>query len=402
MLLANRSLDALFTELKTYLFDDFIPFMDSNVVDSQYGGFFCNTDRVGDNINTNKRTWYDGRGIWVYSYLYNYIDKKSAFFEIAKRTVALVSKVKHAENELWPWEYDRFGKDLQTNEPDLYGNLFVAEGFAEYSIALGDESYWQRAKDILMQCYAAYDRPDYLYKLQYSPISSVTHAPRVLGHAMIMLRLSTSLLKHKNDVAIDAISKRCIDDLLIKHYNTEFNLMAEVLDRDYSNINAELSQFVYIGHAIESLWMLMDEALRRGDEPLYNEVVDRFKLHVEVAWDDVYGGVFHCLDHVDENRWLTDKVLWSQHEVLIGLLTILERDAKDEWALRWFDKMYNYVIQVFPLSTHGFPLWNIGGDRKMSFEQKGQRIENYHHPRFLMICMQKIEQIRNKMELNQK
>lgn len=399
--MANRSIETLYKEFKSYLFEDFIPFMDEKVVDKQYGGFLCNTGRDGRNLNTNKRTWYDGRGIWVYSYLYKHIDQRAEYLEIARNTVDLVLKTKEAENELWPWEYDQFGNDLKTDDPDIYGNLFVAEGFAEYAAASGDDSYWQQAKDILMRCRVLYDHPDYLYKLQYSPISSITHVPRVLGHSMIMLRLSTSLLKQKDDPDIEAIAERCVDELLDKHYNTDFNLMIEVLDHDYSYINDELSQFVYIGHAIESLWMIMDEALRREDDELFNEAARRFKRHVEVAWDDVYGGVFHCIDHVDENRWLSDKVLWAQHEVLIGLLTILEKYPNDEWALHWFEKMYTYVVQTFPLADYGLPLWNIGGDRKVSFIKEGVRIENYHHPRFLMMGMQKLLQMQERKKFNQ-
>jgi len=402
MLLANRPIQTLFSEIRQYLFDDYLPFMDKHVVDHKYGGFLCNTDRRGRNLNTNKRTWYDGRGVWVYSYLYNHIENKSEYLEIAKKTLHLSLTVKDAASEFWPWEYDRSGNDLKSNEPDIYGNLFVAEGLTEYSRASNDESYWYLAKNILLQCAALYEQPNYQYQLQYSPDSAVSHASRVLGHSMIMLRLSTSLLRLKADPEIEKVSSTCITALCERHFNPEFNLMIELLNNDYSFMSSEMSQFVYIGHAMESLWMLMDEALRRKDKELFNKSVNRFKFHVEVAWDDVYGGVFHCLDNVNENKWLTDKVLWAQHEVLIGLLTIIENDPDDNWALDWFDKMYNYVVEVFPLSRYGFSLWNIGGDRKMTFVEEGTRIENYHHPRFLMSSMEKLERIQQKIKLNGK
>lgn len=398
-MLAKRSIQTLLKEFHGYLFDDFVPFMDRHVIDHQLGGFCCNTNRLGGNLDTNKRTWYDGRGIWVYSYLYNHIEKKPEYLKVARDTVELVLKTKSVDTLLWPWEYDREGNNLMTDEPDIYGNLFVAEGLAEYSVAVNDDTYWNMAKGILMQCYELYEQPDYLYKLQYSPTPSVTHASRVLGHSMIMLRLSTSLLRLKEDSELDRISSHCINALLRNHYNPEFNLMVELLNHDYSNMGSQISQFVYIGHAIESLWMVMDECVRRNDEALFNEAMQRFKFHVEVAWDDVYGGVFHCIDNVWENKWLTDKVLWAQHEVLVGLLIILEQRPEDSWAVHWFDKMYNYVLETFPLSTYGFSLWNIGGDRKMSFVAEGIRIENYHHPRFLMLGIQKLDQIQQKIKL---
>ena len=43
--------------------------MEKYVIDHVYGGFMCNTDRDGTNITQDKNTWYEGRGIWVYSFL---------------------------------------------------------------------------------------------------------------------------------------------------------------------------------------------------------------------------------------------------------------------------------------------------------------------------------------------
>jgi len=388
----NDRWNGLLDEHEYFLFDDYLPFIDKFVFDHENGGFMWNTDRKGQNITSNKRTWYDGRGIWVYSFLYNHFERNPAYLEMAQKTVDLVLKTKQPSEPFWPWSYDRLGNNLYENTPDIYGNLFVAEGLAEFSIATNNDSYWEKSKEILLNCVDIYDSSGYLYKLEYSPVPSFTHAERVLGHWMIMLRLSTNLLKGRNDVEVEKVSTRCLDALMNHHYHTEFNLMIEVLNHDLSHPKGELSQFVYIGHAIESLWMVMDEALRRNDQSLFKLAADRFKFHVEVAWDDVYGGVFHCLNHVNENRWLTDKVLWAQQEVLVGLILLIEK-GNDPWAIEWFEKIYTYVIETYPLKKYGYSLWNIGGNRKMDFVEQGVRIENYHQPRHLMLNILRIKNI---------
>ena len=394
--LADRSLENLLREYDDYLFKDFLPFMDSHIFDHEHGGFKCNTDQSGRNISTNKRTWYDGRGIWVYSFLYNHIEKNTEYLDVAKKTVDLVLKTKHADELFWPWAYDYKGKDLKEFPPDIYGNLFVAEGFAEYSIATNDATYWHKAKDILLECVAEYDRVDYSYLLEYSPQgSSFTHAERVLGHWMIILRLTTSLLKIHPDKEVEEINSRCIDALIVTHFNQKFNLMNEVSAKDFSQVSEEIEQFVYIGHAIESLWMIMDEGLRRNDCKLFELAAERFKFHVEVAWDDVYGGIFHCLDHVDNNKWLLDKVLWAQEEVLVGIMLLIEHN-NDPWAVHWFDKMYNYVLKDFSQKQEGFILWKIGGNRNLTAGIQQDRIENYHHPRHLMLNSLAIKNIIKK------
>lgn len=395
VLLTGRGLDDVLKEYDRFLFDEFLPFVDRFVVDHQYGGFACNTDYFGRNITKNKRTWYDGRGIWVYSFLYQHVKKDPHYLEIATKAVKLVLSARKKGDVFWPWSYDQQGKPLEEYPGDIYGNLFVAEGLVAYSQAVESQKYWEHAREILLESVTVYDQAGYTYKLEYTPDPSVPVAERVLGHWMIMLRLATNLLRIREDQEVLDIADRCIHALMVYHYNPECKLMVEVLDHDNQQMAGVMSQFVYIGHAIESLWMVMDEAIRRKDEELFNRASERFKFHVEVAWDDVYGGVFHCLNHVDENKWLLDKVLWAQEEVLIGCLILIEHRG-DSWAIEWFDKMYKYVLKSFPVRAGPYNVWRIGGNRRVQFEGSGNRIENFHHPRHLMLNKLAIERLINK------
>jgi len=215
-----------------------------------------------------------------------------------------------------------------------------------------------------------------------------------------MLSLSRSILKKEEDKATKQLADRCLNALLNHHLNPEFQLMVEFLEKDMALSGDGLDQFVYIGHAIEVLWMMMEEAIRREDDILLNKSCTLFRRHLEIAWDDVYGGVFHCLEHVNENKWLTGKVLWAQQEALIGLLIVIEYTG-EQWAYEWYDRVYNYVIETFPLEKYGYRLWNIGGDRKMTFRKESVRIENYHTPRHLMRSIQLLEKIREKNNCHQ-
>lgn len=382
--LAGKPISELVSEYKSFLFDDYLPFIDQYVFDHEFGGFKCNTSYSGRNISTDKRTWYDARGVWVYSYLYVNLDKDIRYRHNAEKTVALLLKVNEEVGKLWPWAYDQKGKPLSEKKPDIYGNLFVAEALAMYSQAVKDEKYWEKSKDILINCMKRYEETEYTYELQYSPDPSFQDAPIVLGHWMIILRVCTGLLKIKEDHVIQNISDKCIDALIEKHQVPPHNLMLEVLNRDMQPVKGAMSQFVYIGHAIESLWMLMDEARRRKDTHLFDVSAERFKKHVEVAWDDVYGGVFHCLNDIEANAWDLNKVLWAQHEVLIGLLILIDH-KKDAWAIEFYDEMYNYVVSNFVQKERFLKPWKIGGNRHIFKKGEGERIENYHHPRSLMM-----------------
>jgi mannose/cellobiose epimerase-like protein (N-acyl-D-glucosamine 2-epimerase family) len=106
-----------------------------------------------------------------------------------------------------------------------------------------------------------------------------------------------------------------------------------------------------------------------------------FKRHVTVAHDDVFGGYFRALDHVDNNIWKVDKVLWLQEEVLIGSMFIAEHTG-DKWAVQRFNETLKYVREKFAKPDNLF--WASAGDRYLKDYAK-LRAEHYHHPRHLML-----------------
>ena len=390
--LAGQTLEKLLEQYRYHLFDDFLPFMDKYVVDHEYGGFMCNTERDGTNITTNKTARYEGRGIWVYSFLYNKVKKDPKYLEIARKSVEFILKNEPTGDNLWPGSYSKEGNPISEAPVAIYEDLFIANGLSEYSKATGEDKYWNKAKGILLKCMKIYNKPDYAYVVGYGPKVEHEKGSRVLAHWMVIIRLTTQMLEYKSDPELEKIADECVDAIMNHHFNSEYNLFNELLNHDLSRPEGPFSQFVYTGHAIETLWMLLYEAERRNDKELFNLVAERFKRHVEVAWDDVYGGVFRSLDNVNENIWKVDKVLWAQEEVLIGCLFIIEHTG-DQWAKDMFVKMYDFVIDKYPLKQYGYPIWILDADRKVTFEEHYTRVGNFHHPRHLMLNILSLERM---------
>ena len=390
--LAGQTPEQLLEQYRYYLFDDFLPFMDKHVVDHEYGGFMCNTDRDGTKINTNKSARYEGRGLWVYSFLYNKLKKDPKYLEIAEKSVEFILKNEPTGDNLWPGSYSKEGKPISKAPVVIYEDLFIANGLSEYSKATGEDKYWDKAKELLIKCMKIYNRPDYGHVVSYGPQAEHTKGPRVLGHWMVIIRLVTQMLENRSDPELEKIADECVDAIMNYHFNPEFSLINEVLNHDLSRPEGPYSQFAYTGHAIETLWMLLYEAERKKDKELFNLVAERFKRHVEVAWDDVYGGIFRCLDNVNENIWKVDKVLWAQEEVLIGSLFIIEHTGA-QWAKDMFARMYDYVIDKYPLKQYGYPIWILTADRKVTFEEQTARVGNFHHPRHLMLNILSLERM---------
>jgi mannose/cellobiose epimerase-like protein (N-acyl-D-glucosamine 2-epimerase family) len=398
--LAGRSLKELRDLYRRDLFDDFLPFMDRYVIDHKMGGFMCNTDFDGTNFNRNKSSWFEGRGAWVYAFLYNNLAREEKYLNVARKSVELLLKIKPSgEDQLWPADLTREGKPLRASpENEVYGDLFIAEGFAEYSKATNDRAYWEMAKRIVDKCLRIYDRPDYrpsIGQTYLGPEARPFPGARIQGVWMVLIRLVTQMLRMHPDPELEKIAARSVDAVMNYHFNPAFDLNNELLNHDLSRPTNQYAELVYTGHSLEISWMILFEAARIRDEKLFNTEVERFKRHAGVAWDDVYGGVFRNLQNVDQNVWSLDKVLWAQEEVLIAALFIIEHTGVG-WAKELFDKMYSYVRAKFPLKDHGSPLWMYASDRRATFEafaKMPKRVENYHHPRHLMLNLLSLERI---------
>lgn len=394
-MLAGKTLSELIAQYRGYLFEDFLPFVEAHVFDPEFGGFMCHTDLKGRNITTEKYTWYQGRGLWSFSFLYNKLEKNPRYLQVAERTAAFILRTRPEGESFWPANFSREGKPIAPPAPNFYGDLFVALGLQEYAKASGREDYWDLAREIMMKSLRAYDRPDYFPEAAQSYVKTLPLIPgaRVGGHWFMLLNLATSLLEAKPDRQIEAVADRAIDAVMNFHYNPDFDLINEVINHDLSRPTNDIAQLVHTGHNTETLWMTMAEARRRKDEALFERAARHFQRNLEVAWDDVYGGVFTSLNHVDRFEWLTNKANWAQAETIIGLLMIIEHTGA-AWAKTWFDRLFSYFTDKYPLKKYGYPLWIDYADRKVTFVEKDYaRTEILHHPRHLMMAILLLEKM---------
>src|SRR5690606_24687687 len=85
--IGDWTLQELKDKLHAELFDQFIPNMDQYAIDHEYGGVMCSLDvRTGELTNMEKTAWFVGRGLWVYSFLYNHLHQDTRYLEIAEKS----------------------------------------------------------------------------------------------------------------------------------------------------------------------------------------------------------------------------------------------------------------------------------------------------------------------------
>lgn len=388
--IAGMTLEELRKKYHKELFENFLPNMDKYAIDHEYGGVMCSLDvRTGKLANMEKTAWFVGRGMWVYSFLYNNLDPNPRYLEIASKSKDLLLKLQPKDDSFWPQRFSREGSAL-TGPGDIYGSLFVAEGLFEYAKASGEKKYRQLAKKIIFDCVERYDRPDYSYSIaSYFKGAPAIQGPRVLGHWMIFLSLSTQMLKHEPDEDLEKLAARSIDSIMNFHVNKDYGLTNEILNHDMSLPDNGFSQHSIVGHGLETLAFVMFDAARRKDVKLFRTAEPIFKKLVDVSADYVYGGYFHALQKVDDYTWTTGKSLWCQQEVLNGALFLIEH-TNDEWGYRHFARTDSYIFDKYYNPDYKF--WYSGGDRKMA-SPNTNLLEHYHHARQLMLGLLSIDRM---------
>ena len=162
--LAGMSLAELRQGLYDQLFQVLLPFWDKHGIDHEYGGLMCSLDYDGTLLDTGKNLWFLGRGIWVYSFLYNHFGNNPQFLEVAKKTKEFVFKYARQGDGWWAEELSREGKVQRPFSGDTEGMYHLAEGLHEYAAASGDEQSREAALAILNKLFRDFDSPSFRYR----------------------------------------------------------------------------------------------------------------------------------------------------------------------------------------------------------------------------------------------
>src|ERR1035437_1621930 len=144
------------------LFGNLLPFWDKHGIDHQYGGVMHALDYDGTVVDSNKLSWFQGRAIWIYSFLYNRFEQNPAYLEIARKTQDFLLMNAPQPDGWWAEEFSRDGKVVKPFSGDLYGMYFAAEGLQEYAWAARDEQARDLAIALMKKLYRRIQEPDFL------------------------------------------------------------------------------------------------------------------------------------------------------------------------------------------------------------------------------------------------
>lgn len=377
---------------KESLLNDIIPFWSKNSLDKEFGGYLSSLDRDGSVFDTDKYTWPIARQIWTYSMLYNKVEQKQEWLDIAKLGAEFLrDKGMDSEGKFF-WAFDRKGNALK-KPSNIFSDCFAALGFAQYYLASGDENIKILAREIYDRIEIRWNNPKHIFNKETGirPMSN-------MGKFMLDANMALEMKGVLDDSIIASLKKNSIQKLLNHHYDEDLQLFFENVAPDGSHPDTFDGRLIIPGHAVEAMWMVMDLAAQTNDLKTIEKATDITLKMLEYGWDDKYGGFFYFMDAQDKPmQWKLDwdqKLWWVHNEALIALLKAYQHTKRqDVWA--WFEKVHQYTWKHFPDPEFGEWFGYLNRRGEILLELKGSFKGCYHLPRSLYECWKTLEKLEN-------
>ena len=335
------------------LLEDIIPWWLRHAIDEEAGGLCSCIRDDGTLVSRDKWLWSQWRAVWVFSRLYNRVERKQQYLDVAQRICDFVTR--HG------WDEDVGGWVLVLNADgsvkrgceSIYSDGFAIYGLTELARATGDDAVTALA------CKTA-DRA--IQRLQ-GPHDTVPHFPypipkgmRVHGLPMMFSFVLWELGALTNEPRYLQASQTMSDEVFERFYRPDRDLVLERIAADGGECPPPEGTAVVPGHVIEDMWFQLVMAQARGQTQRCAESCRLMQRHMALGWDEQYGGLLLALDADgrDEVGWdfPDSKLWWPQTEALCGLLLAHEH-CGEAWCLQWYEKVRDYALAHYPLPEHG-------------------------------------------------
>lgn len=334
------------------LLNNVIPFWLKYSKDEVNGGYFSCLDRDGMVFDTDKFMWLQGRELWCFSMLYDKVEQRPEWLEMALHGAEFMQKYGRDAQGNWYFSLTADGRPLM--QPyNIFSDCFAMMGFAALDKIKPSETYREIVQQTFSNILARRDN----WKGSYNKAYPGTRPLKNFSLPMILCNLSLEAEHILGSPLVDEFIPGVIEEVMEVFYQPDTGLTLENVQPDGSFSDSFEGRLLNPGHVIEAMWFIMDLGKRLGDQTLIERACERMLSTLEYGWDQTYGGIFYFLDckgyPPQQLEW--DQKLWWVHvETLVGLAKGY-RYTGSEKCKQWFEKVHEYTWTHF--KDPEFPEW---------------------------------------------
>ncbi len=387
-----QRLDELTAVYRDGLLNDTVPFWQKHSPDRECGGFLTFLSADGSVVGTDKPIWVAGRVTWLFSTLYNRVQPKPEWLELAAHGIDFLGRYAFDTDGRMFYSVTRQGKPLRKRRY-LFSESFAVIAFAEYAKAAGDKSALQKARDIYRLMIRYHRTPGLLEP------KLILQTRQLKGHAMPMIFMAISqVMRH---VDPDPLYTQVIDESIAEirdHFlKPEFKVLLETVGPNGEFLDEPMGRVVNPGHAIESAWFIMEEARFRNDRSLLSLALRILDWSLEIGWDEQFGGILYFRDCKGKpcEQYEHDMKLWWPHNEAIYATLLAHHLTGEARYEKWHQRIHDWAYAHFPDHQHGEWFGYLHRDGTISSPLKGNMWKGpFHLPRMQLNCWKLLEEMR--------
>ncbi len=378
-----------------------LPFWLRHSPDREHGGYFCCLERDGTVFDHDKFMWLQGRGVWMFSELYNTWRAEPAWIEHARLGMEFMKAHGRNPDGDWYFALDRAGAPL-VEAYNIFSDCFAAAAFAEYSRATGDAEARQIAVATWGRILARKGNP----KGRFTKQIGANRPIKAMAFPMIQVWLAQEMGDLVEPGTRQTYLREAIEQVTGLHIDRQRKLVYERVFADGSHPDCMEGRLLTPGHALEVLWFILRAVEAWPSAPAGPGVADSGSLvdlvseamlwTAERGWDRTFGGFYYYLDAEglppEKLEW--DMKLWWVHAEALCAFLLAWKITGRRVFWDWFRRVDDYVWAHFDDPVHGewFGYLHRAGDP--STTQKGGKWKGcFHVPRALLTCIRIFEEI---------
>ncbi len=388
----KKRIQDLYDFYRKQLLEQCMPFWLENSIDSGFGGYLTCLDREGSVYNTDKSVWFQGRGVWIYSKLYNELEPNPVWLNAAATGFDFLLKHCFDKDGRLFFQVTQDGKPLRRRRY-FYSEAFAIAACTEFYKATGDREALSRAMqtyDIVMDIYKNPQRME-------PKVIPETRITRALAVPMILLVTTQILREAEYRPVYDKIAEELVHTILHVFLKPDERALFETVGPNGERLNSPQGRCINPGHAIETAWFLIQEGLYLKNNDIIHTALNIIKWSLDIGWDKEYGGLLSFVDiegkPAEQLEW-NMKMWWPHTEALYALLLAYDI-TRDPYFETWYDKVHEWTFSYFPDKEYKEWYGYLHRDGSVANTLKGSMWKGpFHIPRALLLCMKLLEKIR--------
>jgi N-acylglucosamine 2-epimerase len=338
---------------KTELLENVLPFWLGKSQDKEYGGYYTCLERDGKVYDTDKFIWLQGREVWLFSMLYNKVEKRREWLDCAIQGGEFLKKYGHDGDYNWYFSVTREGRPI-IDPYNIFSYTFASMAFGQLSLATGNSEYAEIAKKTFDKILSKRDCP----KGKWTKAHAGTRDLKDFALPMILCNLSLEIEPLLDKDFMDRTIGECIHEVMDVFLRPELGgIIVENVTKDGGLSDSFEGRLVNPGHDIEAMWFIMDLGVRLHRPDLIERAKETTLRMIDYGWDKEYGGIYYFLDrdgHPQQQLEWDQKLWWVHIETLISTLKGYKLTG-DKRCLEWFEKVDEYVWSHF--KDEKYPEW---------------------------------------------